>query len=116
MQLRSQGVKVSIDDFGTGYSSISYLRNFPLDTLKIDRSFVAGLKDGGEGIYSSIVTLAYGLELSVIVEGVETEEELTAVLRLGGNEIQGYYFAKPMLEREFAVWLPEQLQHSFLLK
>ena len=112
-ELRSKGVTVSIDDFGTGYSSISYLRKFPLDTLKIDRSFVTGLKDGGEGIYRSIVTLAYGLELSVIVEGVETDEELEAVLRLGGDEIQGYYFAKPMMKSDLDVWLPEYLLSGF---
>lgn len=112
-ELRGRGVTVSIDDFGTGYSSISYLRNFPLDTLKIDRSFVTALKDGGEGIYRSIVTLAYGLELSVIVEGVETDEELEAVLRLGGDEIQGYYFAKPMMKSDLDVWLPEYLLSGF---
>lgn len=114
-ELRSKGVRVSIDDFGTGYSSISYLRNFPLDTLKIDRSFVTALKDGGEGIYSSIATLAYGLGLSVIVEGVETEEELEAVLRLGGDEIQGYYFAKPMMHTELDQWLPERLVTPYLM-
>jgi diguanylate cyclase (GGDEF)-like protein len=114
-ELRSKGVRVSIDDFGTGYSSISYLRNFPLDTLKIDRSFVTALKDGGEGIYSSIATLAYGLGLSVIVEGVETEEELEAVLRLGGDEIQGYYFAKPMMQSDLDVWLPRHLVSGFQL-
>lgn len=113
-ELRSKGVRVSIDDFGTGYSSISYLRNFPLDTLKIDRSFVTALKDGGEGIYSSIATLAYGLGLSVIVEGVETEEELEAVLRLGGDEIQGYYFAKPMMHTELEEWIPKHIGHVFL--
>ena len=114
-ELRGRGVTVSIDDFGTGYSSISYLRNFPLDTLKIDRSFVTALKDGGEGIYRSIVTLAYGLELSVIVEGVETDEELEAVLRLGGDEIQGYYFAKPMMHTELDQWLPERLVTPYLM-
>jgi diguanylate cyclase (GGDEF)-like protein len=115
IELRSKGVTVSIDDFGTGYSSISYLRNFPLDTLKVDRSFVTALKDGGEGIYRSIVTLAYGLELSVIVEGVETDEELEAVLRLGGDEIQGYYFAKPMMESDLDQWLPGHLSSGFQL-
>jgi diguanylate cyclase (GGDEF)-like protein len=112
--LREKGVHVSIDDFGTGYSSISYLRDFPLDTLKIDRSFVTALKQGGEGIFSSIVALAYGLELSVIVEGVETDDELETVLRLGGDEIQGYYFAKPMMHTELEEWIPKHIDHSFL--
>ena len=112
--LREKGVRVSIDDFGTGYSSISYLRDFPLDTLKIDRSFVTALKQGGEGIFSSIVALAYGLELSVIVEGVETGDELETVLRLGGDEIQGYYFAKPMMHTELEEWIPKHISHVFL--
>ena len=112
--LREKGVRVSIDDFGTGYSSISYLRDFPLDTLKIDRSFVTALKQGGEGIFSSIVALAYGLELSVIVEGVETDDELETVLRLGGDEIQGYYFAKPMMHIELEEWIPKHIGHVFL--
>jgi EAL domain-containing protein (putative c-di-GMP-specific phosphodiesterase class I) len=112
--LREKGVRVSIDDFGTGYSSISYLRDFPLDTLKIDRSFVTALKQGGEGIFSSIVALAYGLELSVIVEGVETDDELETVLRLGGDEIQGYYFAKPMMHAELEEWIPKHIGHAFL--
>jgi diguanylate cyclase (GGDEF)-like protein len=112
--LREKGVRVSIDDFGTGYSSISYLRDFPLDTLKIDRSFVTALKQGGEGIFSSIVALAYGLELSVIVEGVETDDELETVLRLGGDEIQGYYFAKPMMHTELEEWIPKHISHVFL--
>ncbi len=103
-QLRIRGIRVSIDDFGTGYSSISYLRNFPLDTLKIDRSFVTALKDGGAGLYTSIVALAHGLELGIIVEGVETEDELKTVLGLGGEELQGYYFAKPMLRQELDAW------------
>ncbi|PHR95752.1 MAG: GGDEF-domain containing protein [Oceanobacter sp.] len=112
--LREKRVRVSIDDFGTGYSSISYLRDFPLDTLKIDRSFVTALKQGGEGIFSSIVALAYGLELSVIVEGVETDDELETVLRLGGDEIQGYYFAKPMMHIELEEWIPKHIGHVFL--
>ncbi len=111
--LRNEGIRISIDDFGTGYSSISYLRNFPLDTLKIDRSFVTALKNGGEGIYSSIVALARGLELSIIVEGVETEAELETVLRLGGDEIQGFFFAKPMSLHDVNEWLVKHQNKPF---
>ena len=114
-RLRNGGVCISIDDFGTGYSSISYLRDFPLDTLKIDRSFVSDLNSGGEKIFRSIVTLAHGLNLSVIVEGVETQSELDTVLELGGEEIQGFYFARPMEVEELKTWFPEHMNNGFTL-
>ena len=114
-RLRNGGVCISIDDFGTGYSSISYLRDFPLDTLKIDRSFVSDLNSGGEKIFRSIVTLAHGLNLSVIVEGVETQSELDTVLELGGEEIQGFYFARPMELEELKTWFPEHMNNGFTL-
>ena len=103
-KLRDQGIRIAIDDFGTGYSSISYLQQFPVDTLKIDRSFVSALNDGGEALYSSIVSLAKSLGLHTIVEGVETKNELDAIAKLGGDEIQGYYFAKPMFLEEADLW------------
>ena len=115
-QLREQGIRISIDDFGTGYSSISYLLDFPLDTLKVDRSFVTALNSGGEGIFSSIIALAHGLELSVIVEGVETQKELNSVIRLGGEEVQGFFFAKPMMLPELEGWLIEHRDTSFDIK
>ena len=115
-QLRAKGIRISIDDFGTGYSSISYLLDFPLDTLKVDRSFVTALNSGGEGIFSSIVALAHGLELSVIVEGVETQKELNSVIRLGGEEVQGFFFAKPMLRSELEPWLLQHRDTSFDIK
>ena len=115
-RLRDLGIRVSIDDFGTGYSSISYLRDFPLDTLKIDRSFVAGLRDGGESLFSSIVSLAHGLRLSVIVEGVENRGELEKVLDLGGEEIQGYYFARPIDASELQEWLKNHEKKPFNLR
>ena len=114
-RLRKGGVCISIDDFGTGYSSISYLRDFPLDTLKIDRSFVSDLNNGGDKIFRSIVTLAHGLNLSVIVEGVETRKELASVLELGGEEIQGFYFARPMQMEELEQWYPEHMNNGFTL-
>ena len=114
-RLRKGGICISIDDFGTGYSSISYLRDFPLDTLKIDRSFVSDLNNGGEKIFRSIVTLAHGLNLSVIVEGVETRKELDSVLQLGGEEIQGFYFARPMGLSELMSWYPEHRNDGFTL-
>ena len=114
--LRDMGVKISIDDFGTGYSSISYLRDFPLDTLKIDQSFVAGLRNGGEGLFSSIVSLAHGLKLSVIVEGVESRNDLDKVLELGGEEIQGFFFSRPIDSRKLGEWLQSHSQHPFTMR
>jgi diguanylate cyclase (GGDEF)-like protein len=115
-KLRQQGIRISIDDFGTGYSSISYLRDFPLDTLKIDRSFVVALDQAGEGIFSSIVALAHGLGLSIIVEGVETRSQLDSVLRLGGEEIQGYFFSKPVPRDDVSLWLADHLNSPFNMK
>ncbi len=87
-----------IDDFGTGYSSLAYLKRFPVDTLKIDRSFVDGLgRDAeSEAIVRAVVGLTESLHLSVIAEGVETIDQLATLHRLGCDTYQGYFFAKPM--------------------
>ena len=99
--LRQLGVKIYLDDFGTGYSSLSYLHRFPVDTLKIDRSFVASLKEGGErpAIIESIVTLARTLGTHVIAEGLETEQQVHELTRLGCTEAQGYFFGRPLPAR-----------------
>jgi diguanylate cyclase (GGDEF)-like protein/PAS domain S-box-containing protein len=101
-QLRALGVKLSIDDFGTGYSSLSYLHRFPIDTLKIDRSFVTRISENNENteIVRTIVVLAQNLGMDVVAEGVETKEQL-AILRQFGCEFgQGFYFSKPVSEIE----------------
>jgi diguanylate cyclase (GGDEF)-like protein len=97
-KLRSLGVRLSIDDFGTGYSSLSYLNRFPVDTLKIDRSFVTSLNAADENlqIVKTIVTLAGNLGMQVVAEGVETEEQLEQLRSLKCQYGQGYLFSKPL--------------------
>jgi diguanylate cyclase (GGDEF)-like protein/PAS domain S-box-containing protein len=97
-QLRSLGVKLAIDDFGTGYSSLSYLHRFPIDTLKIDRSFVTRMSENNENteIVRTIVVLAQNLGMDVVAEGVETNEQLVLLQKLGCENGQGYFFSKPV--------------------
>jgi EAL domain-containing protein (putative c-di-GMP-specific phosphodiesterase class I) len=92
------GVTIAIDDFGTGFSSLSYLSKLPLDTLKIDRSFVIGMTVGPEGLalVSTIISLAHSLKLKVVAEGVETEEQSSLLRLLDCDEMQGYLFSKPL--------------------
>lgn len=97
-QLRELGIQLSIDDFGTGYSSLSYLHRFPVNTLKIDRSFVSRMVEGDENaeIVKTIVTLATNLGMSVVAEGVETGEQNTLLRNLNCEFGQGYFFSKPV--------------------
>jgi EAL domain-containing protein (putative c-di-GMP-specific phosphodiesterase class I) len=97
-KLRGLGVRLSIDDFGTGYSSLSYLNRFPVDTLKIDRSFVTSMNDTDESlqIVKTIVTLAGNLGMQVIAEGVENEEQLAQLRALKCQYAQGFYFSEPL--------------------
>lgn len=97
-ELRSIGVHIDIDDFGTGYSSLAYLHSFPVDALKIDRSFVSGSGDGlaNPEIVKAILALAKNLNLLVVAEGVETYEQEEQLRALGCNRAQGYRFSKPM--------------------
>jgi diguanylate cyclase (GGDEF)-like protein len=105
--LREKGVKVAIDDFGTGYSSLGYLRKFPLDTLKIDQSFVRQIGTPGEdtAIVTAVIGMAQGLKLRVVAEGVETLEELEFLQARGCDAAQGYYFSRPMPPDQFETLL-----------
>ena len=96
--IRAMGVSIAIDDFGTGFSSLGYLSKLPVDTLKIDRSFVIDMTASPQGLalVSTIITLAHSLKLKVVAEGVETEEQSRLLRLLNCNEMQGYLFSKPV--------------------
>jgi len=106
--LKDLGVTLAIDDFGTGYSSLSHLQRFPLDILKIDKSFVdeLGLDQGGAEIVAAVVKLAHALGLQVIAEGVETERQLDALVRLDCDFAQGYLFSRPVPAHELVEKFP----------
>lgn len=97
-ELKAMGITIAIDDFGTGYSSLAYLKRFPIDILKVDRSFVMECDTGAEAmaITRAIVSLAHSLNLRVVAEGVETPSQLAVLNALGCEEFQGYLFAKPL--------------------
>jgi diguanylate cyclase (GGDEF)-like protein len=103
LAIRALGVTIAIDDFGTGFSSLNYLAKIPVDTLKIDRSFVVEMisATGGLTLVSVIINLAHALKLNTVAEGVETEEQLRQLRLLGCHEMQGYLFSKPMPVESF---------------
>ncbi|MDQ1389466.1 MAG: hypothetical protein QOF56_2920, partial [Acidobacteriaceae bacterium] len=110
-QIKSLGIRLAIDDFGTGYSSLSYLHRFPLDTLKIDRSFISVMEDDGEGmeIARSIVPMANNLRLDVVAEGVETIQQVALLKKLKCKYGQGYYFSRPLSAEGIAALLAGDL-------
>jgi len=96
VQMQDLGIRLSLDDFGTGYSSLSYLHRFPINNLKVDRSFVDGLSKGQDHIVQTIIALAHGLGMDVTAEGVETSEQLARLKALGCEFGQGYLFSHPV--------------------
>ena len=108
--LKSLGVSLSVDDFGTGYSSLSYLSRFPLDELKIDRSFVIEYDKNvaSAGLVSAIIAMGKSLKLSLVAEGVDTVDQFLFMRSQGVDVIQGYLFSKPLPADEFATLLKSQ--------
>ena len=106
-QIKSLGASISIDDFGTGYSSLAYLRQFPIDRLKIDRAFIRDIPDADDGmVASSIIVLAKSLGLKVLAEGVETKNQLDFIQQHDCGEYQGYFFSRPVSAEEVAALFP----------
>ena len=100
--LRDLGIRIAIDDFGKGYSSLSYLKDYPIDTLKIDKSFVDEISTRGEApIVRAIVAMGKGLNVEVVAEGVETKEQLAYLRSLDCDYVQGYYISKPLPVPEY---------------
>jgi len=113
MQLRGLGIKLSMDDFGTGYSSLSYLHRFPIDTLKIDGSFISSQAEAGEsGIVRTIIMLARDLGMNVVAEGVETQEGWDTVRDFGCDLAQGYFISSPLPPEQVSRWLDEPIAIS----
>lgn len=109
-KIKAQGVKVAIDDFGTGYSSLKYLQNFNFDKLKIDREFIKDYPQNDTGnIAKTILNLAAQMDINVIAEGVETQEQFLFLKENHCQEIQGYYFHKPLLVKDFEMLLMEKI-------
>ncbi len=105
-QLKSYGISIALDDFGTGFSSLSYLQKLPLDRLKVDRTFVTNIaKDGQSVIAETIIDLGKKMNLKVIAEGIEEIEQQERLIALGCDEVQGFYYAKPMPKDEFLLFL-----------
>jgi diguanylate cyclase (GGDEF)-like protein/PAS domain S-box-containing protein len=103
-KLKDMGIQLSIDDFGTGYSSLNYLKHFPVDRIKIDKSFVADVNrnDSDAAIIEAIVSMAQSLSLRVVAEGVENSDQLHSLAKLGCDEVQGFYLAMPMHAEDLA--------------
>ena len=105
MQIHQYGFRCAIDDFGIGYSSLSTIREFDIDTLKLDRSFFQNLEsEKARGILACLGELANSLHIQTVAEGIETREQIQQLQAIGCDVIQGYYFSKPLPIPEFEAW------------
>jgi EAL domain-containing protein (putative c-di-GMP-specific phosphodiesterase class I) len=109
--IKQMGVRLAIDDFGTGYSSLGQLKNFPIDTLKVDRSFIRDIATNAEdkAITEAIIAMGKTLSLTVVAEGVETMEQEAFLREHACTEMQGYYFSRPVPAGEFATLLAKNV-------
>jgi diguanylate cyclase (GGDEF)-like protein len=115
-ELRRLGVRLAIDDFGTGYSSLSYLHRFPVDIVKIDRSFVERLTGDADetSLVGSIIRIGQGLQVTTVAEGIEDEAQLQTLQRIGCDRGQGFHFARPMSTADFERYIAETHRHSLV--
>lgn len=112
-KLRARGIHLAMDDFGTGYSSLAYLKQFPLNTLKIDKAFIDDMKTArGRNMVDTIVTIAHNLGLLVVAEGVEESSQLELLRKLRCEAIQGYFYSKPLSAEDFLSFLKQQKQQK----
>jgi sensor c-di-GMP phosphodiesterase-like protein len=113
-ELREEGVRIAIDDFGTGYSSLSYLQQLPFDAIKIDKTFVdkIGADDASDNICRTIITMAHELRKKSVAEGAETADQVAFLKRYGCDDVQGYFFSKPLPKDQFLEYLRQQDQHT----
>jgi diguanylate cyclase (GGDEF)-like protein/PAS domain S-box-containing protein len=110
-KIKSMGVRLAIDDFGTGYASLAHIKRFPVDTLKVDRSFIRNIPQDAEdrAITEAIIAMGKALSLTVVAEGVETEEQMNFLKEHSCDEMQGFYFSKPIMPEQFADLLREHV-------
>ena len=113
-QLREAGVQVSMDDFGTGYTSLALLADLPLDTVKIDRSFIVAMSEcqRSRAIVESVINMAHALSLHVVGEGIETNEQFAMLAGLGCNEVQGYLISRPLPADDITEFLHQHFEQS----
>ncbi|MBS4197758.1 EAL domain-containing protein [Lederbergia citri] len=118
-QLRKMGIKISLDDFGTGYSSLNYLRRFPFDTIKIDKSFIDDIlnhQNNSKAVIQFMISLANSINMSVIAEGIETEEQLKEINNLNCDEVQGYLLSPPLLSSDFEKFFVNRSKNPFVFR
>ena len=109
-ELKELGLSISMDDFGTGFSSLSYLKRFPLDTIKIDRSFINEIHESSDDqeITRAIIAMGQSVKLKTLAEGVETDEQLEILRSYGCDYIQGFFYGKPMTANDMTSYLEKQ--------